>query len=339
MGPTLLLDKSAFQGLKSSEMLKITNYFDLNLVDILMVEVISDLFKETKTASRRNEASILSDKISPIDTFQNDNYMKLCLGDLYGYEVVMDGRTNVTPTTITTLDGGRLAAFIDGTKFCEMISRWQRGEFNKQDENLANSWKKIKDNSEADNYLQFLQANHIIIPKSNSIDELMIVVNELLRNPQMQDVFLDMFLSYQDIDQTIKYNIKKRLKQSPYSLVKAAPYAFYCLKVFVLFLGAYKFDLLLEKKKDDQIDLEYLFYLPFCHVFSSNDKFHSTLAPSLMRKDQVFLSGEDLKNGIQEIEYLPVHRETMNAKCVPIPSMPKESIIRKVWLKTKWLYD
>jgi hypothetical protein len=106
-----------------------------------------------------------------------------------------------------------------------------------------------------------------------------------------------------------------------------------------LFLGAYKFDLLLEKKPDDQIDLEYLFYLPFCHVFSSNDKFHMTLAPPLMRKDRLFLSGENLKKGIQEIEYLPAHKETMNAKCFPIPPMPKESIFREVWLKTGWLYD
>jgi len=64
-----------------------------------------------------------------------------------------------------------------------------------------------------------------------------------------------------------------------------------------------------------------------------------TLAPPLMRKDQLFLSGEDLKKGIQEIESLPAHKETMNAECVPIPPMPKESIIREVWLETKWLYD
>ncbi len=58
-----------------------------------------------------------------------------------------------------------------------------------------------------------------------------------------------------------------------------------------------------------------------------------------MRKDQLFLSGENLKKGIQEIESLPAHEETMNAKCAPIPPMPKQCIIRDVWLKTKWLYD
>lgn len=339
MGPTLLLDKSSFQALKSCEMYKLTNYFQWNIVDILLVEICSDFLKETKTASSRNKASILADKVTSMDSVQNMNYIELCLANLCGCEVGMDCRPIVKPTTINTLNHGQRVALIDKTVFGKMIHRWQRGEFNKQEKDFANIWKDIKDSAKANDYVKILQANHIIIPKSTTIDELRLVVDQLLRNTKMHYVFLDMFLSYQDVDKTIKYNIKKRLKQCPYSLPKAAPYAFYCLKVFLLFLGAYKFDLLLEKKKDDQIDLEYLFYLPFCHVFSSNDKFHMTLAPPLMGKDQHFLSGEDLKKGIQEIESLPAHKETMNAKCTHIPPMPKESIIRKVWIKTKWLYN
>ena len=339
MGPTLLLDKSAFQLLTSTEMHRAGRYFQWNRVDILFSEIRGDIFKKTKTDSRRNEVSILADKVSVIDSAQNMNYIKLCLSNLYGCEVEMECRPIVAPTTISTLDDGHTAAYIDETPFCEMIFRWQKGDFSKQDEINACIWKGIKNNSKADNAIQFLQAYHVIIPTSTSIDELRIVVDELLRNPKMQQVFLNMFLAYQDVNRTIRYNIKNQFKQSRYSLPKFAPYAFYCLKVFVMFLGAYKFDLLPKKKTDDQIDLEYLFYLPFCHVFSSNDKFHRTLAPPLMRKNQIFLLGEDLKKGIQEIESLPAHKETMNAKCDPIPPMPKESIIREVWLKTKWLYD
>ena len=155
----------------------------------------------------------------------------------------------------------------------------------------------------------------------------------------MRYVFLDMFLSYQAIDNSTKSNIKTQLKQSPYALPQIAPYTFYCLKVLVLFLGAYKFDLLPQKRADDQIDLEYLFYLPFCRIFSSNDNFHQTLAPPLMREDQLLVSGESLKQGIREIGCLPAYKETMHSRCTPIPPMPKESIIREIWLKTGWLYD
>lgn len=47
MGPTLLLDKSAFHALKSCEMDKLTNYFQWNIVDILLEEILCDFLKET----------------------------------------------------------------------------------------------------------------------------------------------------------------------------------------------------------------------------------------------------------------------------------------------------
>lgn len=108
MGPTILLDKSAFQALTSHEMHRTTKYFQWNRVDILLVEIISDFLKKTKTVSSRNEASILADKVSVIDSVQNMNYIKLCLANLYGYEVVMDGRPIVAPTKIGTLDNGQV---------------------------------------------------------------------------------------------------------------------------------------------------------------------------------------------------------------------------------------
>jgi hypothetical protein len=338
MGPTILLDKSAFQALAADEMHKITTYFQWNRVDILLAEIISDLSKKTKTSSSRNEASILADKVSLTDSVENANYIQLCLGNLVGANFVMDGRPIIAPTTIGRLEDGRVGALLDETGFCEMIYRWQRGDFGKQEEMFADFWRRLIADRKVDGYLNCLASNHIIIPESRSVEELVVEIGRLLQNPSMQSVFLDMFLSYQDVDRATKRNIRNRLRQCPYSLSYVAPYAFYCLKVFVLFLGANKFSLI-SKQPTDRIDLEYLFYLPFCHVFSSNDTLHKRLCPALMRRDQVFLSGDDLKKGMQELETLPKHEETMNAKCTPIPPMPRESIIRDAWIRTGWLYD
>jgi hypothetical protein len=164
-------------------------------------------------------------------------------------------------------------------------------------------------------------------------------VDKLLENINIQLTFLDMLLSYQGIESRRKQLINERIRQHPYSLPKAAPYAFYCMTVFAFYLGSCKHDLLLERKLDDQIDLEYLFYLPFCKVFSSNDNFHKTLVRELITDDQVFVSGSELKNGILEIDIPPIHKETMNSKCDAIPPMAKHSLIRDIWISTKWLYN
>ena len=97
--------------------------------------------------------------------------------------------------------------------------------------------------------------------------------------------------------------------------------------MFALFLGSYKHDLLPKKKSDDQIDLDYLFYLPFCKVFSSNDKFHKTLAPQLITNNQLFVPGSDLKKGILNVDTPPIHKETLNSQGVPIPPIYKDSLI------------
>jgi hypothetical protein len=341
MGPTLLLDKSAFQALSQGEMLKISKYFHLNLVDILLWEIMGDFLKQTKTTSSRNEASILADKVSLIDANQNVNYIHLLVENLLGSYVTMDGRPIVTPDTITQLANGQTGAFIDYTRFCDMIHRWQQDNFTKEDIAIANIWQDVKTDckAKANNYLHLLTANHIVFPKCTDINDMKLEVDKLLRNPNIQLTFLDMLLSYQGVDSRRKHLIKKRIKQHPYPLQKAAPYAFYCMRVFAFFLGSCKHDLLVEKKPDDRIDLEYLFYLPFCEVFSSNDNFHKTLVPQLITDAQVFVSGSELKKGILDIDIPPIQKETMNSKCVPIPPMAKHSLIRDIWISTKWLYN
>ncbi len=52
----------------------------------------------------------------------------------------------------------------------------------------------------------------------------------------------------------------------------------------------------------NSIDRQYLYYLPFCQVFSSNDVFHKTVAPLFLAADQSFVPGEDLKHDLAKIE-------------------------------------
>jgi len=341
MGPTLLLDKSAFQSLSSTEMIKISKYFHWNRVDILLMEIIGDFAKQTRTTSLRNEASILADKVSLFDSVQNVCYIQLLLANLQGHFVTMDGRPIVAPDTVARLDNGQMGAFIDESGFCDMIHRWQQDNFTDGDMAQAKMWQDIKTSCRqmAENYIPLLNNYHIVFPACTDVIDMKREVGKLLRNPHIQSTFLDMLLSYQDVDSTRKQIIKYRIKRNPYPLQVAAPYAFYCITVFAFFLASCKHNLLAEKKSDDQIDLEYLFYLPFCKVFSSNDKFHKLLAPCLIDRGQVFVTGSELKKGIQEVDIPPIYEETMNPMGSPIPPMAYDSLIRDIWISTKWLYN
>ena len=52
-------------------------------------------------------------------------------------------------------------------------------------------------------------------------------------------------------------------------------------------------------KTDDTLsDLIYLYYLPFCNVFASKDRFHKAVVPEFLTDQQDFIWGNDLKNNI-----------------------------------------
>lgn len=83
---------------------------------------------------------------------------------------------------------------------------------------------------------------------------------------------------------------------------KFAPYAYYCLVVELMFYHGIKNDFIKTGTKHHvAADIVYLYYLPFCHAFASNDAFFSDFARSLMRGDQTYIDLAEMKNDLREI--------------------------------------
>ena len=110
----------------------------------------------------------------------------------------------------------------------------------------------------------------------------------------MEQFFLGTIPSKEKLDKLV-YNrwIKKQLP----TLSHFAPYAGYFVKVNYLFLIGLHAGLV-TPRRSNVFDIHYLYYLPFCMVFSSSDKFHKALFPLLSRKDQEFVDGDDLKKDL-----------------------------------------
>jgi hypothetical protein len=52
----------------------------------------------------------------------------------------------------------------------------------------------------------------------------------------------------------------------------------------------------------NRTDIAYLYYLPFAMAFVSNDKLHKRVVPLLLREDQLFIDGEELKRDLQQLD-------------------------------------
>jgi hypothetical protein len=73
------------------------------------------------------------------------------------------------------------------------------------------------------------------------------------------------------------------------------------------------------------VDVEYLHYTPFAFVFCSGDKLHRQLAPLILRNDQSFVDGQEMREALNAIA---VARKTAAES-----ELRENSLIWKLWQK------
>jgi hypothetical protein len=115
-----------------------------------------------------------------------------------------------------------------------------------------------------------------------------------------------------------------------------APYAAYVVKVDLLFYMGILYDLISKDRPSNKIDIAYLYYLPFCMVFSSNDKLHARTAPLLMEMGQKYIEGSELKRGLKELDrYYSEHMDEIERvgiiRFASYPPSDLDNSITRLW--------
>src|SRR6185312_11944546 len=96
-------------------------------------------------------------------------------------------------------------------------------------------------------------------------------------------------------------------------------------------------NLISADRPSNRVDIGYLFYLPFCDVFTSSDRLHEKCAPLFLREDQDFAWGEDLKATLTETNahFLStssaVEREAGLSSFPHVPVDSPVSVIVRLW--------
>ena len=80
-----------------------------------------------------------------------------------------------------------------------------------------------------------------------------------------------------------------------------APYAAYGLMVEIFFHISIATNLISPERPSNRTDIAYLFYLPFCMMFVSNDRLHRRTTNLFLRSDQEFVWGSHLKDDLKRL--------------------------------------
>jgi len=340
MGPIIILDKSTLQTLTRDEIFFLNKYYSPNYIPVIIQEVLSNIRRFPDKRKSEKIAASLANKIKMFSYRMNTQYQDVLIQSLLGNEIQSYGRPAIIGGRSIENPSGEKGIIFRKSAEEDAIDRWAIGDFNSEDEKLAIRWrdsiKKI-DYTVIKNQLEDIWSN---LPKINSLESLNKSVEQIIHNPKIQKDLL-MYLIYDVVSRVKNELISKMLfrwecEQNP-KIKEFAPYAFYCLKINLLFELGLKSGQI-GVKPSNRIDMEYFYYLPFCNVFSPRDKLHKRLFPFVMNEECIFIWGDDLKNEFNEMNahwtaFDELGKKEFNDKYRHAPPNNENSITTRIWSK------
>jgi hypothetical protein len=337
MGPILLLDKSTFQSLSRDELRTMRAHFMEALPPILVHEIVGDLSLELQAgASAEEKVAELAAKFGGSGPATMWDYRTLCSGSLRGNDPPMDGRIPARMgVPVPDPDGEGYGMFIDLAPENHALLRWARGEFSADEHQAATAWRAEAVELSIAPLQQRLHERHVIFPRCTSVAEVVHAAEELLGTVALQGVWIEWLLDSLEASEPVRQQVRLRFRTRPQLLSRFAPYANYCARALLAFLIARHFRLVTERPTDLR-DIQYLYYAPFCQAFGSNDRLHKALAPHLLRPDQMFVAGEELKADLRRLraswdglDEAARDRRIFAFGSYPVPAT--DSIVCKIW--------
>lgn len=295
MGPAILLDKSPFQKCPRELLPELFRHYSLVVPPILLKEILED------HAESPQKFFALANRLDFMDISINLSYLRMLQGELLGHPVPMSGQPCMAAKAINSTEG-LLHVFSEPPE-AEALRKWQKGVISAAERDAAIHWQKDSDSCDVEGLKARLRTVANGIPKfpgnkQSTLQHLAVFVDRLLALPdQLQ--FLELFLL--EFAEEFRGRVRARWRElKPASLWAFAPYAHYCLRLRFIFVIALT-NGHISSHHNSLLDLEYLYYLPFCQIFCSDDKkLHNVIQPALLRPDQTFLDYVTLERALRE---------------------------------------
>ena len=342
MGPFILLDKSAFQSLSLDEIYTLSKHYFIVIPSILIMEIIADLRKDKKGYLSADDVRHLANKLMPVDSQMSTDYQAICVSSLLGQDIPMNGNQVVIDGGVPLkTEAGKIGYFFDESPIWKSIRDWQQGVFTIDEEALASYWRQLTKGIDLERNIGAYRRAFPSIATAKTLKELADQIETQLNitDASIQYNLLSGLMDEAAIkSQQVRNTIAKRWLAQKLPLLKTfAPYAYYCFKVNVLFSYGVVAGLI-TTRATNRIDLEYMYYLPFCRVFASRDKFHQNIAIPLMRDNQDYVDGDILKKDLiwLENEWNSLDEKTKEQRAYDYGSYPPDnpnSITAKLWKK------
>jgi hypothetical protein len=317
MALPIVLDKSSFQGLNYKDIIELHRYYVVNITPLLVSEILGDLSKEEKAGKKtpKEEVINLSTKLFPHNAYVNMPYEGILENSFMGNFVDSENRPFlIAKESIVTK--GKKGLVFNETEEELAIKRWKAGKFNDLDELSSHLWRRetkdenvIPEFKKHFEHLQDIKVKNTKVSNPEKLQELKSKFFERINVEMEPDEVIEIMLSYFKIKGERATQILERYKTGKFSsLENFAKYAYYCYSIVSMFFIGMN-NGIFGDRLTNLLDLEYLFYLPFAKVFTSNDKFLISLYETIQPEDVDFISLESLKSDLAKFQAINTSEE------------------------------
>lgn len=315
-GPSLIFDKSTLESLNLDEAVLLDNFYRSNITPLFFVECLADLEKTIKSRSTPEQlVGSLALRTPESQVCANVHHGKILDGELSRqFDLTRTFERPLVSGGKPVQLGDQMGMYYQRSPEEEALDRWSKHEFLAVERQFAKDWRAA-----------LMQIDHTTL-----VNRIMSAIGPWRKPKSLEDArhLTDLIIDNLDAETLLRFGmdllgvpqaktwvINDWVQHRRPSLRVYAPYFIHMLSINIFFALVIQTQLLRDVKESHQIDLAYLYYLPFCSVFSSKDRFHRQIVPLFLTPHQTFVEGHDLKAELQKLDaYYSAFPEDVKAK-------------------------
>lgn len=304
MGPITLVDKCAIQGLHSTEVFYLDRYYSLVISPILLRELLSTLAKEPEeNKDWEKTLSILADKVDTMNSYIPPNALTMARANLLGGDVPLTGQVPLAGGKTVRSRDGTYGTIFEEQPEKAILREWKRGHFSEVHKKAAQVIREMDHSVDLSKLQKQIEEQIKNFPKFEKLSDLIKWLDDTYFSQVNQEFHLrNAALGLLNQEETDKLIERWKSQGSP-TFTEFCPYAFYFYRGnTIYFVGLGKGLIRTSKKANTHLDMQYIYYLPFCMTFTSSDKFLLEFAKFFVRPNQVIIPGDDLKKDLKRVK-------------------------------------
>ena len=322
MGPITLFDKSFLQSLSLDGAIWFDAFFMPVICPIFYVETLANLAKAQTNRTVDEAVKIIADKTPELSGGPCTFHQELAAANLLGQHIPMDGRVPRSGGRYVR-GGGRTGVVYSESPEMKAFGRWQAKEFFEVERLFAASWRRILEEADLNKIAKVLRDSGVNEKGCTSHEQAKEIAQEIVDGSSNPHTRLALAVQFFNIPLQYHSQLMRRWKDlGQPALSTFAPYTAFVLTVEIYFHISIAAKLISAERHSNLTDIAYLFYLPFCMMFVSNDNLHYRTASLFLRSDQEFVRGSDLKADLKRLNthYLALPEEKRDEGVMRIAS-------------------